>query len=86
MEGKKAAEVLEKQVKEKRRASTKDSRVSAGSLLSGRNLCALVRAPPTHAFSGLVGVCLAERALKRTNEREGTYMYVHAKGATKKKY
>jgi len=21
------------------------------------------RAPPTHAFSGLVGVCLAERAL-----------------------
>jgi hypothetical protein len=40
VEGKKAAEVLEKQVKEKRRASTKDSRVSAGSLLSGRNLCA----------------------------------------------
>ena len=27
-------------------------------------------APPTHAFSGLVGVCLAERALKRTNEKE----------------
>ena len=31
-------------------------------------------APPTHAYSGLVGVCLAERALcdERTNEREQT--------------
>ena len=25
--------------------------------------------PPTHAFSGLVGVCLAERALQRTTDR-----------------
>jgi hypothetical protein len=33
-----------------------------------KNLCLCERLPRT-PFSGLVGVCLAERALKRTNER-----------------
>ena len=34
--------------------------------------CVCVRpgAPPTHAFSGLVGVCMAERALERNETRE----------------